>query len=134
MVRAPTLPMQVVIAPTRFWLPSSTSAGPNRICFREPVAPTLIRVPRGRFACGVADNDRNPHFPAEFFKIERLIFRGDMADGGDGALNDKNIGSCFLRDRAEFRGTLRNRAYRRGCSAIFDLPDTGGDQIFLNGL
>src|SRR4051812_8927410 len=53
-LRAPTLPMQVVIAPTRFWLPSSTSAGPNRICFNEPVAPTLMRVPRGRLACGVA--------------------------------------------------------------------------------
>src|SRR5436190_18501114 len=46
--------MQVVIAPTKFWLPSSTSAGPNRICFSEPVAPTLMRVPRGRLACGVA--------------------------------------------------------------------------------
>src|SRR4030095_14474578 len=52
--RAPTLPMQVVIAPTKFWLPSSTSAGPNRICFSEPVAPTLMRVPLGRLACGVA--------------------------------------------------------------------------------
>src|SRR5262249_7269035 len=53
-LRAPTLPIQVVIAPTRFWLPSSTSAGPKRICFNEPVAPTLMRVPRGRLACGVA--------------------------------------------------------------------------------
>src|SRR6266496_4991467 len=46
--------MQVVIAPTKFWLPSSTSAGPNRICSSEPVAPTLMRVPLGRLACGVA--------------------------------------------------------------------------------
>src|SRR4029453_17999789 len=53
-LRAPTLPMQVVIAPTRFWLPSSTSAGPKRICFNEPVAPTLMRVPRGRLAGGGA--------------------------------------------------------------------------------
>src|SRR6266849_6669183 len=43
---APTLPMQVVIAPTKFWLPSSTSAGPKRICLSEPVVPTLIRVAR----------------------------------------------------------------------------------------
>src|SRR5947207_11305329 len=43
-----------LIAPTRFWLPSSTSAGPKRICLSEPVLPTLMRVPRGRFACGVA--------------------------------------------------------------------------------
>ncbi len=27
--------MQVVIAPTRFWLPSSTSAGPKRICLQR---------------------------------------------------------------------------------------------------
>src|SRR5207248_170659 len=44
--------MQVVMAPTKFWLPSSTSAGPNKICFNEPVAPTLILVPRGRIAGG----------------------------------------------------------------------------------
>src|SRR5438094_8995321 len=52
--------MQVVMAPTKFWLPSSTSAGPNRLCFSEPVEPTLIRVPRGRFACGVPIPQRYP--------------------------------------------------------------------------
>src|SRR6185295_14839834 len=54
MVAAPTLPMQVVMAPTRFCEPSSTVAVPNRICLSEPVMPTLMRVPRGRFAWGVA--------------------------------------------------------------------------------
>src|SRR5229473_139651 len=61
MLQAPTLPMQVVIAPTKFWLPSSTSAGPKRICFSDPVVPTLMRVPRGRFACGVAMPQWYPH-------------------------------------------------------------------------
>ena len=51
---APTLPMQVTIAPTRFCEPSSSVAGPKRICRKLPVTPTLIRVPRGRLACGVA--------------------------------------------------------------------------------
>src|SRR5262249_35921013 len=54
MLRAPTEPMHVRMAPTRLRVPSSVKAGPNRICSSEPAIPTRIRVPRGRFWCGVA--------------------------------------------------------------------------------
>ena len=66
--------MQVVIAPTRFWLPSSTSAGPNRICFSEPVTPTLMRVPRGKI--GV----RRGHAPMIAGAGRFLCFRERASD------------------------------------------------------
>ena len=53
-------------------------------------------------ADGVADDDRDAHVAAEFFEIERFIFRGNVADRRDGALHDENIRAGFLRDRAEF--------------------------------
>ncbi len=72
------------------------------------------------------------HLPAEFFELERFIFRGNVADGGDGALDDENIRAGFLRDRSEFRRPLRNGTDRRGRAAVFDLPDARRDQIFLH--
>src|ERR1700746_3851793 len=64
--------MQVVIAPTRFWLPSSTSAGPNRICLKGPVVPTRMRVPRGRLACGVAIPQWYP-FPGASIALAKAL-------------------------------------------------------------
>src|SRR5262249_32050403 len=51
---APTEPIQVRMAPTRFSVPSSVKAGPNRISSSDPTMPTRMRVPRGRFRLGVA--------------------------------------------------------------------------------
>ena len=50
----PGCPMLVCNAPSRLWVPSSSWAGPRRICSRVPVVPTLMRVPRGRTGLGVA--------------------------------------------------------------------------------
>ena len=41
-------------SPVPLALPSSVRAGPDRISSSDPVVPTLMRVPRGKFACGVA--------------------------------------------------------------------------------
>src|SRR5262249_6492966 len=46
-VAAPHTPMHVRKAPTRFCVPLVRLVGPNRMCSRLPLTPTLMRVPRG---------------------------------------------------------------------------------------
>ena len=46
-VLAPQTPIPVRKAPTRFWVPSVTEVGPNRICGKVVLVPTLTLVPRG---------------------------------------------------------------------------------------
>src|SRR5690349_1684989 len=55
-----------------------------------------------------------------------------MPDGGDGALDYKNIGARFLRDCAEFRSPLRNRTYRGNRATVLDLAYSGPNQFWLH--
>src|SRR5437016_4757000 len=134
--------MQVVIAPTKFWLPSSTSAGPNRICFSEPVAPTLMRLRCRRLPCGLAtlhnfeshvipysvsDNHGNAHLTAKLFQIERLVLRRNVSHRRHRALYDENVRTSLLRDLAEFGRSLRNGTNRRQHAAVFNLAHTRRD-------
>ena len=81
---------------------------------------------------GVADDDRDAHVAAEFSRSSDLYSEEMMAHRRDRALHDENIRARFLRDRAEFRRALRNRADRRDRAAVFDLADARRDQIFLH--
>ena len=56
----------------------------------------------------ISDDDRDSHFAAEFFEVERFIFGGNMAHGRDRALHDENIRARFLRDRAKLARSLRD--------------------------
>jgi len=56
----------------RFCDPSSTVAGPKRICLSEPLRPTLMRVPRGRLACGVAMPNGFPRPGASLARAKAL--------------------------------------------------------------
>src|SRR5205807_4698048 len=58
--RAPQTPSAERSAPAKFWVPSSTRAGPARISRSVAFTPTSIRVPRGRLGSGVAMPQLNP--------------------------------------------------------------------------
>src|SRR5207253_9153784 len=60
MSRAPQTPSAERSAPAKFWVPSSTRAGPTRISRSAALTPTSIRVPRGRFGSEVAMPQLNP--------------------------------------------------------------------------
>src|SRR5438132_1298637 len=127
--------MQVVIAPTKFWLPSSTSAGPKRICFSDPVVPTLMRVPRGRFACGVAMPQWYPHPGASCALANALPTITESAPQASALQTSPPllippsvmIGTCFLRDPAEFSRALGNGTNRGQHTAVFDLAYAARD-------
>src|SRR5437016_3206423 len=119
--------MQVVIAPTKFWLPSSTSAGPNRICFSEPVAPTLHNFESHVIPYSVSDNHGNAHLTAKLFQIERLVLRRNVSHRRHRALYDENVRTSLLRDLAEFGRSLRNGTNRRQHAAVFNVAHTRRD-------
>ncbi len=55
-----------------------------------------------------------------------------MAHSRDGALHDKNIRACFLRDGAETIRALRNRAHRRRHIRVLDLFNPCRNQVLLD--
>src|ERR1700694_5576390 len=89
---APTEPMQVRMAPTRLSVPSSVKAGPKRICSSGPDTPTRMRVPRGRFECGVAMPPRLLGAGEGGADQDRVGARGErlanVAAGGHSAVGD----------------------------------------------
>jgi hypothetical protein len=56
-----------------------------------------------------------------------------MANRRNSALHNKHVGTCFLSNPTEFGRSLRNRTDRRNRIAVFDLPNSSGNQIFLTG-
>ena len=58
----------------------------------------------------------------------------DVLDGGDGRLNDEEVGPRFLGDLREFLGARRNRRYGGAHFPRLDLFDALGDQLFLDRL
>ena len=51
---APSVLIDVLIAPSKLCVPSSSNAGPFMILSQEPVEPTSILVPLGKTGLGVA--------------------------------------------------------------------------------
>src|SRR6266516_3983668 len=126
MLRAPTLPMQVVMAPTRFWLPSSTSAGPNRICVRSGHAPMIAAARRFvRFGECAAHHDGVCATSQRFANVATSTHPSI----GD----DRHVTQCFFevsvtRRRAiDRRGNLRNTKSKHAARSA-SRPGSDADQ------
>src|SRR5205085_2833730 len=80
----------------------------------------------------VSYDHRDTHLTAKFFKIERLVLRRNVTDGGNRALDDENVRASFLRDSAKFRSALRNGTYRGYNAGVLNLTHTRSNQILLD--
>src|SRR6202022_3130381 len=80
----------------------------------------------------IADDDWAMHLRTEFFQVQRLIFGGNVPDGRDSALDEKDIHPGLLRDPAISFRFLRDRAYRGNHARILDLLNARCYQIFLH--
>src|SRR5258705_4153662 len=81
----------------------------------------------------VSHNHRDTHFAAKFFKIERLVLRRNVTDGGNRALHNENVRASFLRDPPKFHRALRNGTHGGYNSGVLDLAHTCRNEILLDG-
>src|SRR4029077_12499733 len=81
----------------------------------------------------VSHDHRDTHLAAKFFKVERLVLRRNVTDGGNCTLHNENVRASFLRNSAKFRCTLRNRTYGDYNTSVLDLAHTRRNEILLDG-
>src|SRR5438874_5377395 len=81
----------------------------------------------------VSHNHRDTHLTAKFFKIERLVLRRNVTDGGNRALDNENVRPSFLRDPAKFRCALRNGTHGGYNTGVLDLAHTRRNEILVDG-
>src|SRR5439155_1351073 len=142
-VRAPTEPMQVLIAPTSLSVPSSVSAGPQG---RAPGARraqahanqgrvgTAVHQPEARLiGDDVPDGERDRELLLQRAEVYRGVLGGDVTGGRDGGLDDEYIGARLLGDLGEALGALGDRRDDGGPPALLDRADPLVDQLFLDG-
>src|SRR5262245_41707777 len=80
----------------------------------------------------VSHDHGDAHLAAKFFKVERLVLRRNMADGGNRTLHNENVSASFLSNPPEFRRSLRNRTYRGYNTRIFNLAHARRNQVLLD--
>src|SRR5262245_13161067 len=82
----------------------------------------------------VTDDERDGERLLELPEIDRRVLRRDVPRGGDGRLDDEDIGAGLLRDLSEAFGALRDRRDDGGPAALLDLADALVDERFFDGL
>src|SRR4029077_4671056 len=101
---------------------SASSSGPDTN--KDRSRPALHYLESHIVPDCVSHDHRDTHLTAKFFKIERLVLRRNVTDGGSCTLEHEKVRASFLRNSAKFRCTLRNGTPGDYNTGVLDLAHT----------